>query len=320
MLAGPADVGVIYAILDRVRKTGAVGEDAADLPVAEPAVTLAQRRLPQHRRDIAVLLMKIRQGPRGLQVIGILREVLVPRVGSDGAAVVDGFGERVADQRRETVGEPPLEFGRQGMVVRADHAVRHLNDTQLGERPPGLHIAGPRRGEVEGPESLELVPLVAGVADLHHGVLGQFTLYVEEVLHHVRRAPVVVVGKDQRKVHHHRAQAGEGGVQGQVRKIAVGGVVPARGQVAGHIVPRIADVLRVEHAGAAADGPVPSRAVGQAQARREVVVVAPDQAVAQPAVAGNLHVRGVAEGHVLVEVARAGAHHGRAAGRIERRK
>src|ERR1700682_4995523 len=77
------------------------------------------------------------------------------------------------------------------------------------------------------------------------------------------------------------------------RELVLGGdVTLAPGNGATHIEARVALILHIEDPGAGAGGPFRTGTPGDAQAGREIAVIAGHQPVTQPSIAGHRH-RGV---------------------------
>ena len=158
---------------------------------------------------------------------------------------------------------------------------------------------------VDRAQRFQVMADAAEIADFEQRFRGQLALHVQHVLHGVRRAAVVGVGEGiGSRARWPRPPAMEASELSQFRFGIVGIGVEAQpaGQVARHVEARVAGVLRIEHAGAGADDPLRRRGPGDAEARREVVLVDAHQPVAERCHRSALSISDPAQVDALVAV------------------
>ena len=109
---------------------------------------------------------------------------------------------------------------------------------------------------------------------------------IEYVLNGVRGAPFIDIGKNIGLRNYKRCstQAAEWGVPRQVDNCGRRIIPLAACKVAGHIKPRVAGILSIEQPCAGADHPLGTSVPGNAEPRREILLVRSDQPVAEAAV------------------------------------
>ena len=297
------------------------GDDSAELPAADDSgnqaltqqrLVFAKRQLVHIGSDQAAADIELRQAPFRGEIVAVGWPKRVAAIGADGAPIVDRLGPGEADQVCQALGQPLRQFRAEGMVTRIVIAIYFLK-TSIGGPRSALRnrsrISRPALddGLIVKAEALQLVALVAQIADFKRQIPRQLALNVGHPLVDIRRASGLDVPQYLRR---HQTGSGPSGATGAgalerpwIAKIGrplfiAGDENVATRLVAGHIEGRVGGVLYVEHTDSSSNRPTLARAVGQAEARREIIVVRVDEAAAHVLIAG---LSGLSVGKVEVQ-------------------
>ena len=274
--------------------------DGADLPSAgylvydsaavQETLTFAERKIVKNRRNEAVRDIEAGQAVIAGAAARVFRRKVVGDA-PDRAGVVQRFGPRIAEKRGEVGPEALAQFAGETVIVR-DAVGTQILDPQ----PFRVGRAGGKRGDSRDRRILigqqrHLAALRSVIAHLQRGGLAQHPLHVQQVVHAVGVAQVVIRSPSQAGSDAGRKRIG-------IQKV---GVVKQRGfgeirshpgspaQSAVEVEDGILAFLRIEDAEAGAERPLVGRAVSDTQAGGEVVVVSVDKARTEPAVSRHLH-------------------------------
>ncbi len=285
------------------------GDDPADLPAAHDSrdqsrtrqrFALAKRQLIHKGSDEPPADIELRQAPFLAEIVAVGWPKRVAAIGADRTAIVDRLGPGEADQVGQALRQPLRQFCAEGMVTGIVIAIHFLKTSIGGPRSalrdrsrvgwPGLDD-----GLIVEAEALQFVALVAQIADFKDQISRQLALNVSHPLVDIRRASGLDVSQHLRR---HQTGSGPSGTTGTgalkrpwIAKIGrplfvAGDEDVATSLIAGHIEGRVGCVLYVEDADSRSNRPAPGRAIGEAQARREIIIVRVDQAPAHVLIAG----------------------------------